>query len=137
MATRKTVNLKATCSKTGAKRAVVNPVTITGPVDITVTFLDDTGAPITGISDANCTSTLVSDNPDVTFTQVSSLAYKGSIAVGPSGPTGVANLTLTANVVTPPAGPFTATCVATLDIPAPPTPTPVDVTIVITPSPVP
>jgi hypothetical protein len=126
------INLICKLPKTGAKKAVVNPVTITGPVDITVQFLDDTGAPIPGISASNVTSTLTSDNPALTFTATDSLDYTGQVAAGTL--TGTANLTLTANVLSPAAGPFTATCQATLNIPAPPTPAPVDVTFTVTPS---
>ncbi len=126
----KKLSFKITTSK-GAKQSPAQPVTITGPVDITFQFVDAQGAAIPGITAANVTSSLDSDNPAVVFTQVDALNYKASI---PAGTTGLANLTLTASVNTPPAGPFTATCAATLNIPPTP-PVPVDVVIVITPSP--
>lgn len=129
--TKQKINLTVKIPKAGAKKAVVTPVTITGPVDIAVQFLDDTGVAIPGIAAANVTSSLASDNPAVTFTQKDALTFNGQIAAGTT--TGTANLTLTASVTNPPAGPFTATCVVTLNIPAP-APTPVDVTFTITPS---
>ncbi len=128
--TKQKISLKVKVSK-GARQSPVPPVTIHGPTDISLTFLDDQGAAIPGISAANVTSTLDSDNPAVAFTASDSLNYKASI---PAGTTGVANLTLTASVKSPAAGPFTSTCVATLDIPPTP-PVPVDIILVITPSP--
>ncbi len=130
MAQKQKISLKVKVSK-GARQSPVPPVTIHGPTDISLTFLDDQGAAIPGITAANVTSTLDSDNPAVSFTAADSLNYKASI---PAGTTGVANLTLTASVKSPAAGPFTSTCVATLDIPPTP-PVPVDVVIIITPSP--
>lgn len=130
---RQKINLTCRLPKAGKKSAVVNPVTITGPCDITVQFLDDTGAPIPGILASNVTSTLTSDNPAVTFTETDALDYTGQIAAGTT--TGTANVTLTANVTNPAAGPFTATCVVTLNIPPVSPPVPVDVTFTVTPTP--
>ncbi len=124
------LSFKIKASK-GAKQSPAQPVTITGPVDLTFQFVDDHGAVVPGISAANVTSTFDSDNPVVSFTQVDALNYKASI---PAGTTGTANLTLTASVKSPAAGPFTASLAATLDIPPTP-PVPVDVVIIITPSP--
>lgn len=117
--------------KTSAKKVVANPVTIVGPVTIQLTVVDDKGAAVPGITADSVTTTLTSDNPAVTLTQVDSLNWTGSI---PAGTTGTANLSATCTMNAPGSpGPFTASVVCTLNIPAVP-PVPADLTITITPS---
>jgi hypothetical protein len=119
------------CPKSGAKKAVANPVTITGPVSITLTVVDAAGVPVPGVTADAVTTTVVSDNPAVTISAgADSLHYSGSI---PAGTTGVANLAATCAFKSGSPGPFSASVQATLNIPPSP-PVPADLTITVSPS---
>lgn len=114
----------------GKLRAVANPVTITGPVTIALTVVDDAGVPVPGITSDMVTTTIVSDNPAVTLSKTDELNYTGSL---PAGTTGTANLSATCAFKSGSPGPFTASIACTLQIPATP-PVPADLTITVTPS---
>lgn len=116
--------------KSDRKKAVANPVTVTGSVNIALIVVDDTGAPVPGITAASVTTTITSDNPAFAITKVDELNYTGSI---PVGTTGVANLSATCALNAGSPGPFTASIQCTLNIPPAP-PVPADVTISVTPS---